>query len=285
MVPQVVLFLSYLCIGVVLSVNVPLTMLTDSKAKCLDGTQSGFYYQQARSVENQNKWVINLNGGGECDTESACVAQTKSSLGSSKYFYNQSDAAYWYLASDNCAANPDLCNWNHVLNPYCTQDLHSGMVETASNETYGLYFAGFFVMESILNSLDKAENSILSATDIIVHGVSAGGIGVWMVVDYIAKRYPKARVVAAPLAGHYFYATYYAGENHTSPSGMGDFRAQAWEHTYALYNAYVDEDCKAAYLQKNLSPGACLLSNNSLPYIQSEVFITQALTDQVVLTG
>jgi hypothetical protein len=54
--------------------------------------------------------------------------------------------------------------------------------------------------------------------------VSSGGIGVWMNVDYVQKRYPEARVTAATIAGHYFFATYYDGENHTAPSSMGDFR-------------------------------------------------------------
>lgn len=38
-------------------------------------------------------------------------------------------------------------------------------------------------------------------------------------------RYPNARVTAATVAGHYFYATYYAGPNATQPGGMADFRS------------------------------------------------------------
>lgn len=106
-----------------------------------------------------------------------------------------------------------------------------------------------------------------------------------MNVDYIAKRYPKARVTAATIAGHYFYATYYEGTNHTSAGGMADFRESAWPVTYALYQAYVDEDCKAAYEAQGLSAGACMLSNHSQPYIESDAFVIQAQSDQVVLTG
>lgn len=39
----------------VVSVAVPLTWLTDSKAKCLDGTQAGFYYQPAPKEEDSKK--------------------------------------------------------------------------------------------------------------------------------------------------------------------------------------------------------------------------------------
>lgn len=73
-----------------------------------------------------------------------------------------------------------------------------------------------------------------------------------------------------------------------------------------MYDAFVDEDCKQAFqalgqsagkedifiaLKPLCSPyradatGACMLSNNSFPYIQSDSFIVQSQTDQTVLTG
>jgi len=171
-----------------------------------------------------------------------------SALGSSKYFASEVDASGWFLASDYCDYNPTFCTWNHVYDPYCTQDLHSGQVITPSNETWGLYFSGHHVLTATLDELDQNfDNSLKDATDIIVSGASAGGIGVWMNVDYIAKRYPKARVTAATVAGHYFYATYYEGVNHTDPGGMADFRESAFKKTYELYDAFVDESCKHAH--------------------------------------
>ena len=102
----------------------------------------------------------------------------------------------------------------------------------------------------------------------------------WPNVDYVAQRYPNARVTAATIAGFYFYATYYDGVNHTTPSGMADFREAAWPATYDLYQAYVDEDCRAAMEAAGQSPGGCLLSNVSFPYIQSDSFVIQAQTDR-----
>lgn len=34
----------------------PLTMLADPKAKCLDGTQAGYYYQSAPKLEDSKKY-------------------------------------------------------------------------------------------------------------------------------------------------------------------------------------------------------------------------------------
>lgn len=263
----------------------PLTLMDSveyPKAKCLDGTTAGYYYSEATDSKDKLKWVIYLNGGGECDQKESCESQLNGALGSSKYFNQESDMSGWYLASDYCPYNPGRCTWNHVMDPYCTQDLHSGQVTEPTDDQWGLYFSGHHVFTAMLDEMDKKENSLLDATDIILSGTSAGGIGVWMNVDYVAQRYPNARVTAATIAGFYFYATYYDGVNHTDPGGMADFREIAWPSTYALYDAYVDEDCKAAHEE---NPSVCMIANQSYPFIQSDSFVIQSQTDSVVLTG
>jgi hypothetical protein len=81
-----------------LAAQAPLSWLSPAEypeAKCLDGTPAGYYYQPASRVEDSNKWVIYLAGGGECDTEAACKSQTTNALGSSKYFGATSEASWW----------------------------------------------------------------------------------------------------------------------------------------------------------------------------------------------
>jgi hypothetical protein len=162
--------------------------------------------------------------------------------------------------------------------PYCSQDLHSGMVTSPSPATYGLYFSGHLVFVAVIDALVKTTN-ISAATDIVLTGASAGGIGVWINVDYLKSRFPAARVTAAPIAGFYFDAFPYQGINHTS-SDLADFRPAAWPVTYALWNAFADESCVAAMAS---TPWVCMLSNYSYPYIESEAFVVEAQTDQVVL--
>lgn len=280
----IVLFSCCVFINPTLSSPVPLTMLTHPTAKCMDGTQAGYYYQPSTNTNDARKWVIYLNGGGECDNEVACKGQLTNALGSSKYFENTSEASGWYFGSDYCPYNPKLCGWNHVMDPYCSQDLHSGQVLKPSDATWGLYFSGHLILKATLDALDVSAK-LRDATDIVVSGASAGGIGVWMNVDYIAKRYPKARVTALTVAGHYFYATYYNGPNYTNPGSMADFREAAFDNSFNLYKAFVDEDCEAAYVAKGKSPGACMLSNNSFPFISADSFVVQSQTDCTVLEG
>ena len=265
---------------------IELTTLNEyENARCLDGTHSGYYYEKSSKFTDRKKWVFYLYGGGECDSEQACTWALSSELGSSKYFVsNYTSSSSWYLASDYCPYNPELCTWNHVGVPYCSQDLHSGQRTTASDETWGLYFSGHLILEAILDDLDK-KYDLNSASEIILTGASAGGIGVWMNIDYIAKRYRNTRVTAATIAGYYFFATYYNGENATSPGSMADFRESGIEKAYKLYDAYVDTSCKEHYESLNENPSACMLANNSIPFIESDSYAIQAQTDQTVLTG
>ena len=109
------LFLATSFVAAVTATNtVPLTMLDSSIhpfARCMDGTSSGYYYEQSTSTSNSSKWVIYLQGGGECDTESGCKYQLTNALGSSTYFPPTSDSSGWYLASGYCPYNPDFCSW------------------------------------------------------------------------------------------------------------------------------------------------------------------------------
>jgi hypothetical protein len=181
---------------------VPLTLLTDPTARCMDGTQSGYYMQPATTSAGKRNFNIHLQGGGECVTRTACYAALNSSLGSSNYFAKDVPGFGFYSIS-NCQWNPTLCEWNHVFLPYCTQDLHSGNVIEPSASSWGLYFTGNRVFNAVveqlveLYDLDNAENIILS-------GDSAGGIGVWLHVDALQERFPNAHVMGAPVAGFYF---------------------------------------------------------------------------------
>ena len=205
----------------------------------------------------------------------------------------------------------DLWDFNHVFIPYCTGDLHSGTVTEPSEETFGLYFSGHLVFSAVLDVLlaDEQHYGLSSATEVVLSGDSAGGIGVWMNVDYLTEKVRNAkvrssradaaqlgvdsttdaqkiagmqsvRVVAAPIAGFYFYVTEpYEGPDHTH-STLTNFSASGIEHAFGVWQSFVDADCSVA---RNEDPWACVLSNYSFPYISSEAFVVEAQTDAVVL--
>ena len=262
-----------------------LTLLANPTARCLDGTSGGYYFLPAASKEravsaSRDSWVISLQGGGECADLASCTNAMASSLGSSKYFpKNYNFDGEWAQFNQASRDATPFADWNHVRLEYCTQDLWTGLRTKKSAEAWDMYFSGHVIFEAVLDALDLGSPSLRDAKEIILTGESAGGIGVWPNLDYLAERYPDARVVGAPIAGHYFYAYPYQGVNHTS-SGLADFRPEAWQGHYQLWDSFVDASCQAAHVK---DPWFCLLSNNSLPFVSCEVFAVEAQTDEVVI--
>lgn len=257
----------------------PLTLLpANTLGRCLDGTRSGFYYLPGAE---SRKWTLTLFGGGECNDAPSCTSRLTSNLGSSKYFSpTMGFDSGSHFANPDASENPGFAAWNHVQLPYCSQDLHMGTRSSATADTFGLFFSGHLVLNATLSALDGL--GLAAATDILLTGDSAGGIGVWPNLDWLAARYPSARVAGAPLAGMYFFAYPYAGPNHTE-SILASFSPQGVEVLHELYQPFLDADCVAAYTSAGASPSPCMLGNYSRPYVRSPVFVTEAQTDQVQL--
>lgn len=252
--------------------HVKLTLLDKDdhpNAKCMDGSQAGFYLASNLS---SNSWIIELQGGGECATKKNCDARKGSPLFSSNFF--PKTVVHRFL---NAQQNTMLNTFNRVLIPYCSQDLWTGQRKNNSEETFGYYFSGHLIIDAVLTELENNAN-LKDAIEIIVTGESAGGIGVWPNVDWISERYVNARVVAAPIAGFYFFAYPYNGPGHTG-NRLTDFSKSAWPSHYTLWQSFVDETCANALNE----PGYCILANYSFPFVKSNAFIIEAQTDQVVL--
>ena len=83
-----------------------------------------------------------LNGGGLCTHEEDCTARAKTQLGTSTVWAPTMDLGKVtdFLSGDS--RNP-FRDWNMALVPYFSGDMHAGQRTAASNETFGLYFAGF----------------------------------------------------------------------------------------------------------------------------------------------
>jgi hypothetical protein len=267
----------------------PLTLLDARSyplARCMDGSPGGFYLETARGppAAAATSWVIELEGGGECASQRLCDARRGTPLASSLHF--PASATLGNLASGNPEHNPRLARWNRVHVPYCSQDLWmgtrttnaSGQDPAVGNGTLGYYFAGHRILEAVLAEL-AAAHGLGDATNIVLTGESAGGIGVWPNLDWLAQQFPAARVVGAPIAGFYFFAYPYQGPGHTD-SGLADFRAPAWPQHAKLWGSFVDEDCRRALGDRAY---ACSLANYSFPFVTSDAFVVESQTDKVVI--
>merc|ERR1719387_2901639 len=88
-------------------------------AVCLDGSDAGFYFAPSLK-DGEKNWQIVFEGGAWCFHEEECVERADTALGTStqwKEYYNRRELNG--MMSDDCHKNPDFCNFNRVLVPYC----------------------------------------------------------------------------------------------------------------------------------------------------------------------
>ncbi|KAJ6775671.1 NOTUM-RELATED [Salix purpurea] len=64
-----------------------------------------------------NSWLIQLEGGGWCNSVRACVYRKTTRRGSSNYMEKQ--LAFTGILSNKAVENPDFFNWNRVKLRYC----------------------------------------------------------------------------------------------------------------------------------------------------------------------
>ena len=324
---------------------VPLTRLTDASARCMDGTLAGFYHQRATDAASAARWVIHMQGGGECVDSVQCARRFNSSLASSNFFPDYINLTYdpaaanhtrraassapaphqhlmffpgspsippapgpapepqqhtaessfkwdkqgWWLCDDSAATNPEFHSWHHVWIPYCSGDLWSGqkLVPTTlpmpdgangSDVNVSVYFSGHRILGAVLEALDDI--GLDDAELIVVSGNSAGGLGMWLSIDYINERYDNPRVVGVSIAGFYSYSFPYTGPGATASKGLADFRESAWPSHVRLWDSYMNKRCLKA---NKAHRWACMLANYSYPYVVTPVFIAEALTDSLQL--
>ena len=163
----------------------------------------------------------------------------------------------------------------------CSQDLHSGTVNTPSNATFGYRFAGRHILSAVIDDL-KAKHDMANATDVMLAGDSAGGMGVWLNLRFVKQQFSASTtVVGAPIAvsaatsfctgqvaatyfethlvpqGFYFFVDPYRGPGATK-SFLADFSKEAWPAHIELWGSEIDAACREAN-QNDLA--VCMVAN------------------------
>lgn len=150
----------------VFRVNVDLEQYPD--ALCNDGTGAIFYVRRASSPEHTNRWVVNLQGGGTCQSGQSCA---------DRWCAHETNFGSWKMSTDERPlrgvaaggihardpANP-ISGWNHVYIYYCSSDSWSGTrrdVElSATHPTrggdelrYRVHFLGARIFDAVVDTL------------------------------------------------------------------------------------------------------------------------------------
>jgi hypothetical protein len=192
--------------------NAPqLVFLDKSKypqALCNDGTSAAYVLRQGAGAA-ATRWIISLQGGGECVDQASCAsraADTPTLVSSAPYQANPSSAfGLDGILDPNPSNNPDFYDASMVEVLYCSSDEWSGAKASASafhpQDPSTWNFQGHAILNAVVADL-KASHNLSAATDIMLTGQSSGGVGVFVNVNPIAKLAPSgARFVAFSDAG------------------------------------------------------------------------------------
>ena len=155
-------------------------------AHCRDGSGTGI---GVNWIASSKKLAIFLDGGGACFNAQTC-AMNPAKRGS---MFNGSGIF------DRSNAQSPLTDWNLVFVPYCTGDLHAGNNPQGSVPGVGpQQFVGYANLELFL---DRLVPTFPDATQILLTGVSSGGLGVISNASHVARRFPSSNVVALDDSG------------------------------------------------------------------------------------
>ncbi|KAL6515739.1 hypothetical protein OROHE_018429 [Orobanche hederae] len=98
---------------------VGLTLVQGAAAKgavCLDGTQPGYHLHRGFAT-GARSWLVNLEGGGWCNSNRSCIYRKSTRRGSSNLF--EKAIQFSGILSNKSEENPDFFNWNRVKIRYC----------------------------------------------------------------------------------------------------------------------------------------------------------------------
>ncbi|XP_034206880.1 pectin acetylesterase 3-like isoform X2 [Prunus dulcis] len=169
-----------------LNLMVPLTLIDSAASKgavCLDGTLPGYHLHPGYG-SGANSWLIQLEGGGWCNSIRNCVYRKTTRRGSSKFMEKQ--LPFTGILSNKAEENPDFFNWNRVKLRYCDGASFSG---DSQDEAAQLHFRGqriwLAAMEELMSKgMQKADQALLS-------GCSAGGLASILHCDEFQDLFPE----------------------------------------------------------------------------------------------
>lgn len=124
-------------------------------AKCLDGTQPGFYYHKGSESE---KWIIFFEGGGWCGTPDPntslenCYERSLTDFGSSKNYPEKKNYDGDGLLSNKRDRNKYFYHYSKIYVKYCDGTGHQGFnTEPFTYKGHDLWFRGYANTNETLN--------------------------------------------------------------------------------------------------------------------------------------
>ncbi|AES82306.1 pectinacetylesterase family protein [Medicago truncatula] len=242
---------------------IPLTLIHGAVSKgavCLDGTLPGYHFHPG-SGSGANSWLIQLEGGGWCNTIRSCVFRKTTRRGSSKYMEKQ--LPFTGILSNKAEQNPDFFNWNRVKVRYCDGASFSG---DSQNEAAQLQFRGQKIWLAAMEEL--MSRGMKNANQALLSGCSAGGLASILHCDEFQSLFPKStKVKCLSDAGFFLDATDVFG-GHTLRNLFG-----------GVVNLQEVQKNLPKSCLNHLDPTSCFFPQNLIDHVQTPLFLLNAAYD------
>lgn len=242
---------------------VGLTLIHGAGAKgavCLDGTLPGYHWHRGYG-SGANNWLIQLEGGGWCNSVRNCVYRKTTRRGSSTYM--EKLIPFTGILSAKAEENPDFYNWNRVKLRYC-----DGASFTGDSEHKGaqLQFRGERIWWAAME--DLMSKGMRNAHQTLLSGCSAGGLASILHCDNFKSLFPgNIRVKCLSDAGLFLDAV--------DISGGRTLRN--------LYSGVVGLQGVQKNLPRictnHLDPTSCFFPQNLIASVKTPLFILNAAYD------
>jgi hypothetical protein len=260
-------------------------------AVCNDGTP-GSYQVRPGFGKGTKRWLIYLEGGGECATAADCKARYKATKGlmSSEGEVDGGtidSSTYGGIKSTSPDDNPDFYDANFVQLNYCSSDAWSGDKAGDANlpdtDVGHWSFRGRKIVEAVVSDLLK--NGLAQADEVFLMGSSAGGVGVLNHADDVRAALPAStRFVALQDAGFIIdYPSYDPATMKESTAPVTDLE-KLLAISVSVWGGRGDKSCEEAAKDDTArmlcrSPSALLLGG----HVTSPLFVRQSQLDAVQL--
>ncbi|GER43583.1 pectinacetylesterase family protein [Striga asiatica] len=230
------------------------------RAVCLDGTLPGYHFHRGFGT-GANSWLIQLEGGGWCNTLRSCIYRKTTRRGSSTHF--EKIIPFTGILSNKAEENPDFFNWNRVKVRYCDGASFAG---DGDNEPAGLHFRGHLIFRAAMDEL--MSKGMRYADQALLSGCSAGGLASILHCDEFRGLFPATtKVKCLSDAGLFLDAIDVSGGHSLRTFFHGVVTLQNVQKTLP------------SFCTNKLDPTSCFFPQNLIANIKTPLFILNAAYD------
>ncbi|XP_072098571.1 palmitoleoyl-protein carboxylesterase notum1a [Mobula birostris] len=268
----------YPCSSQKLNDDMKLHFLANTSVTCNDGTPAGYYIKESKG---SRRWLIFLEGGWYCFSKENCD--------------NRYDTMHWLMSSTNWPRsrtgtgmlsaqpeeNPYWWNANIVFIPYCSSDVWSGASQKSEKGDYA--FMGALIIQEVVKEL--LTKGLENAKILLLAGTSAGGTGVLLNVDRVARQLEELGLHGVQVRGLADSGWFLDNKQYQRTDCIDTISCaptEAIKKGISYWNGVVPKRCKQQF--KEGEEWNCFFGYKIYPTLRSPLFVVQWLFDEAQLT-